>query len=434
MTRIYTTFFFTFFTLSFAFGQEKEQKVFTSDIDNFWVAYDSIHTTTDSLKQLQYLQALYIDKGTPGVQGFMEAKGYTAEQWVTSIRSYPKFWNSVRPNTLLAKSGAQGLEPYLKKLKKLYPALRPAGIYFCIGVLSSGGTTQDSMILIGAEIATGNSSTDISEFPESTQKFLSRVYKGEPFKNIIPVNVHEYVHTQQKGLGSDLLGRAILEGTCDFVAELVTGITMPLSYMEYGPKHEAELKQKFKAEMFEPGIGNWFYNQQAAQPDLGYYMGYAICKAYYKQAKNKQQAIKDMIELKYDDAAAVEAFLAKSKFYQEPIRKAELQKAYEARQPVITRISPLSGPDSLIDASVQEIRIEFSAEMDRFTATDYGTGGKEQFPVVAQPGFSADKRTYVYKVRLEPGREYSFRMNGGGFRSLDGYPLNTYEVRFRTKK
>jgi hypothetical protein len=34
-----------------SFGQNATQKVFTSDIDNFWVAYDSIQTTKDSVQQ-----------------------------------------------------------------------------------------------------------------------------------------------------------------------------------------------------------------------------------------------------------------------------------------------------------------------------------------------------------------------------------------------
>ena len=46
-------------------------KVFTTDIDNFWIAYDSIQTTTDSLMQIDFIQKLYIDKGTKGLRSFM---------------------------------------------------------------------------------------------------------------------------------------------------------------------------------------------------------------------------------------------------------------------------------------------------------------------------------------------------------------------------
>ena len=95
---------------SFASNAQKDQKVFTSDIDNFWIAYDSIQTTKDSLKQIDFIQKLYVDKGTKGLKAFMAVRNYTATLWVQLIRSYPKFWKSIRPNTFTAKSYASEIE------------------------------------------------------------------------------------------------------------------------------------------------------------------------------------------------------------------------------------------------------------------------------------------------------------------------------------
>jgi hypothetical protein len=90
-----------------ASGQNNSKNVITSDIDNFWIAYDSCLTTSDSLKQLEYMQILYVDKGTIGLKAFMEARDYTTERWVSLIRSYPRFWRSIRPNTLTVKQKAK---------------------------------------------------------------------------------------------------------------------------------------------------------------------------------------------------------------------------------------------------------------------------------------------------------------------------------------
>lgn len=411
--------------------------MFFSDIDNFWVAYDSIRTTTDSLKQLQYLNTLYIGKGSPGLKAFMAVKWYTAQEWVGSIRHSPKFWNSIRPNTQLAKAGAQGIEPYIRKFAALYPALRPASMYFTIGALRSGGTTKDSLVLIGAEMTTGTLETDISDLPKNMQAFLTRLFKSQPLKNIVVLNVHEYVHTQEKAPPeNNLLGQALYEGTCDLVAELVTEKLPMLPYVAYGPAHEALLKERFKADMFSPYIGNWFYNQISDDPnhvpDLGYYMGYAICKAYYQQAKNKKQAVKELIELDYTDERAVEACLQKSAYYHNLPSKTQLLAAYEASRPVVAQVPAIS-TDGYVDASVKEIRVDFSTAMSPYTGTDYGSGGKEQWPIVGRGSFGADKKSFTYKVELQPGRTYSFLMNGGGFRSLDGRPLRPYEVKFQTK-
>ena len=65
-----------------AAGQKNSPKVFTSDIDNFWQAYDSCQTTKDCLSQLHFIQTLYVDNGTKGLKAFMEARDYTPGLWV----------------------------------------------------------------------------------------------------------------------------------------------------------------------------------------------------------------------------------------------------------------------------------------------------------------------------------------------------------------
>src|SRR5438270_1326478 len=120
---------FTFVFISvfkMAPAQHTGPKVVTSDIDHFWTAFDSIQTTNDSLKQVSFIQSLYVDRGTPGLKAFMEARDYSAPLWVQLIRQYPKFWQSIRPNTLQVKNMTGNIESSIKKLKELYPRLREA--------------------------------------------------------------------------------------------------------------------------------------------------------------------------------------------------------------------------------------------------------------------------------------------------------------------
>src|SRR5574339_150676 len=103
-------FFILLFTINLFSPAQDTQNVFTSDINNFWMAYDSIQTTKDSLEQIRFIKTLYIDKGTKGLKAFMAARNYSAKLWVELIRKYPKFWNSIRPNTLTVKSYAAEIE------------------------------------------------------------------------------------------------------------------------------------------------------------------------------------------------------------------------------------------------------------------------------------------------------------------------------------
>jgi hypothetical protein len=297
-----------------------KQRVFTSDIDNFWIAYDSVRTaTTDSAKQLYFINSLYINKGTEGLKAFIKERDYSPELFLMLINKCPKFWNSIRANTLLVKSKAIEIDSCIDKFKILYPELKESRIFFTIGGLRSEGTTNGNLVLIGTEMAVADSSTDISEFQNEYRNWLGPVFKMQSTGNILSINIHEYVHTQQNGESSNLLGAAIIEGSCDFISELVIGKQIQRAYIDYGRTHEKEIKEKFKLEMHATDYSNWLYNgnNDNTMADLGYFIGYQICKYYYEISKDKKAAIKQIIELNYSDTSAVESFLKKSKYYTE---------------------------------------------------------------------------------------------------------------------
>ena len=421
------------FILSFTSKAQKDQKVFTVDIDNFWIAYDSIQLTKDSLKQIDFIQKLYIDKGTKGLKAFMAVRNYTAILWVQLIRLYPKFWNSIRPNTLTARSYAPEIEKSISKFKELYPALKEAKMYFTVGGLRSGGTTMNDMVLIGSEIATGNASTDVSEFPN---KWLEGVFKNQQADNIVPLNIHEYVHTQQKGNPKNLLGQAIKEGACDFITELVIGKLMQNNYIVYGREHETELKEQFKKEMFTSYSSNWLYNGSNATTvaDLGYFMGYTICKSYYNNSTDNKKAIKDIIELDFKNEDDIDRFLSNSKYYPDPLNKAELVKAFEAKEPYIVKLEPFANGDKEVDPTIKELKIVFSAPMNKKGySINNGSRGKDYSPITGVVGFSDDGSSFTLKIEMKPDHEYEFVITSISFKSAEGYPLKRYEVKFKTK-
>ena len=419
-------------------GQENRhdstQVVCTTDITHFWEAFDSARTTRDSLRQLFFIKTLYIDRGTPGLKAFMEARDYSAEGWVHAIRSYPKFWASVRPNTLTIAVKAPQIEASVRHFRELYPALRDAKMYFTIGCLRSGGTTTDNMVLIGAEIATGDSTTDVSEFPDH---WLQGVFSHQNQGYVVPLNVHEYVHTQQTGMdhASDLLGQCVAEGGADFVAELVTGIPLKSVYITYGEAHDAELKERFKKAMFEPYMGDWLYTgarSKLGAPDLGYYMGYALCTAYYRNAADKKQAIADIITFDEQDSAGTLRFVTRSGYFGGPVDRQALKSDFERQQPWVKSLSPIQPGDTTADPSVQVMTITFSEPM---TPGAYSVRRTEHGrpPKMSDLTFSSDNTVLTVKVHLEPGTTYDFLLSGLGFRSAKGYPLKDYPVSFRTR-
>ena len=59
--------------------------------------------------------------------------------------------------------------------------------------------------------------------------------------------------------------------------------------------------QEFEKEMNGDDISNWLYQGDEAKDkpaDLGYYIGYKIAESFYKNSKDKKQAVKDILNVK----------------------------------------------------------------------------------------------------------------------------------------
>lgn len=101
------------------FNNADAQKIFTSDINNFWTAYDSIRKVNSNKSEI--LESLFLSKKTQGLNAFMQIKKFDKDDYLTAFKKYPKFWNSIRPNTLIDAKKIKTIKKALTKLKKLYP-------------------------------------------------------------------------------------------------------------------------------------------------------------------------------------------------------------------------------------------------------------------------------------------------------------------------
>ncbi len=284
---------------------ENRKTVQTLDIDHFWQAFDQLKTAKTHADSVNTLQTLYLDRATDGLLDFIKARGFTAEKFVASVSKMPKFYASVRQNTFEVKKAEPLIEALFARFKEIYPNFKPFKVCFAIGLVNTGGTVSDKFVLIGTEVSASTKAVDLSEFGNSA--FGAVLAKDQDIvqsmKNII---AHECVHTQQKGsyapgaVRCNLLMQALKEGPCDFIGELVAGSQINSVAAQYGDAHEAELWTAFKSELCNTTAQNWLYNYSTVKDkpaDLGYYIGYKIAQEYYRNAKDKSQAIADIIEV-----------------------------------------------------------------------------------------------------------------------------------------
>ncbi len=416
-----------------SFGQQKT--IITTDINNFWTAYANIIATTDSAKQIEYINKLYINKGTPGLKALMEVRNYTAQSFINAINRYPKYWKSIKNNTLKADSYAKDIDKAVAALSKLYP-LKPASIYFSIGALRTGGTTLNDKVLIGAEISMADEKTNTTEL-QNDFPHLPNYFGTNPIKGLIFTNTHEYVHTQQKTtVGNVLLAQVVLEGVAEFLAEKALNVNSPNEPIAYGKNNDAKIKVAFEKEMFSPSVSNWLYNNannQFKQRDLGYYIGYAICARYYEQARDKKLAIKEMIELDYNNESELTAFVEKSTYFDQPLNV--YKEAFEKSRPKVIGIKEFTNNSQNVDPSTKIVTLYFSQPMNvNYRGFDFGPAGEKNVLMVQRViGFSDDKKSFSFEVNLVSDRIYQ-SVATERFRNENGFPLTPYLINFKTDK
>lgn len=301
---------------------DSNKYVFTEDIDHFWEAYDSIQLAPDYTTKINIINDLYINRGTEGLNAFMELRNYSDTLYVELIEDLPLFWNSIRQKTLSVKSRGKEINHSIEALRALYPELKPAKIYFTIGGMRSGGTVKGDKSLIGCEIALGDKDVNMSEFKAHGHGWLIPFFKTQTAEKLVEMNVHEFIHTQQKNMGIDVLSQALHEGSCDFITELVTKKALNSHYMKYGLTHESELKKDLFRDAFSKDYNNWFYDASSIYglQDVGYFMGYSICKSFYEKAENKKIAIKEIIELDHANLSQVVEFTNSSGYFDQALK------------------------------------------------------------------------------------------------------------------
>ncbi len=195
-----------------------------------------------------------------------------------------------------------------RKLKALYGGALFTDVYLMVGKMNSGGTYTENALLIGVEMYGRTKDTPFEELSDRHKQVI------KPIGEIPHIVAHELIHYQQKypKTSKTLLGASIGEGSADFIAELISGSHINQHLHAYGNPKEWELWQEFKQAMFTNDTALWLYNGGKIKDrpaDLGYYVGYKIAEAYYKQLPDNKQAIKDILEIKDFDN-----FLKSSKY------------------------------------------------------------------------------------------------------------------------
>lgn len=261
--------------------------IVTSDIDLFWSIYDA----HDGAPPGRVLKREYLRPGSQGVQDFIKYRIESGKKLAKTIKVSRANYEAVRPYTLRIKEMVPAIRKYYHRFQELYPATVYPAAYFVIGRRNSGGTTGAESLIMGAEMF-----GDTASIPPAVIDF-----------NGIPeLVIHELVHYQQNyNFENAMLPAFVInEGSADFLAAVVLGKDLGHHFLDhYARPKTLEIWNLFEAQRERTNSNGWLYGGNAnklfpdAPNDLGYWLGFQICRAYYERATDKKQAIYDILNI-----------------------------------------------------------------------------------------------------------------------------------------
>lgn len=273
--------------------EPRSSEIYTSDIDNFYIAYDL--AVNDTINAKRIFKKEYFSKGTKGLKDFYKIKIKEVDKFAKFVIRHKEFYKSIRNDISDIDDLKEKIYLNFDSFKSIYREAVFPNVYFVIGKFSSNGTISKRGLLIGTEILSRTEKTN-------TENWNKDILRISMLRKHIPITVsHELVHFNQSNLAGEnsLLAKSIREGSAELIAELISGQT-DADYTEFQGM-ELEIWNDFKNDKSKSIWSTWSDWQQSSDKrpkNAGYWTGYLICKSYYREAKDKEKAISNILSIK----------------------------------------------------------------------------------------------------------------------------------------
>jgi len=274
-------------------AQSAETMIHTDDVDLFYKVYDA----ADGHPTAEQLQRDYLDAGSEGLHNLAKLRNVSGVRIADTLSKHPELYVKARGCTAALPRVRERVEVALRNLVRLYPQARTPPVTIAVGR--------------GKPVGVGSPVTGLQIGLEA---LCSAEWMNPNVEDrFVHVIAHEYAHVQQvRELVDDehptVLERSLTEGAAEFVAALTSGKTGYAHFDALTKGREREIETAFVADVDQTELSRWVDNSTMEKGnDLGYWVGYRICKAYYRRATDKRQALREILEL-----SDPHAFLAKS--------------------------------------------------------------------------------------------------------------------------
>jgi hypothetical protein len=263
------------------------------DVALFYRVYDAAAGRPSA----EQLQRDYLDAGSAGLRVLARARNVTGARIAEAIARRPEIYARARDCASVLPRVRERVAQSMRRLSEIYPPARFPPITIAIG---RGRPVAIGHPVTGVQI--GLEALCAADFidPDIEDRFVHLI-------------AHEYAHVQQAPElaaveNPTVLEASLIEGSAEFVAELISGSVGYTYFPAIVEGREQEIETRFAADVDKRDLSDWLYNSTFEQPrDLGYWVGYRIARSYYERAADKGRAVREILEMR--DARA---FLAAS--------------------------------------------------------------------------------------------------------------------------
>ena len=272
------------------------------DLQRFWMAVDASEGHAALLEA--HLQETYFQQASTSLRQYIKWTGLEPQRLSSTYLAYAPYYQALREETenLIHLTNP---DPFITTLQRHIPDTVSACVHFLLGDFTCAATVGRRTILLAAEF-----------FPPT--EVLDHAPEGISFfaTDQLPIILaHELVHVQQieahdldvKSL--TLLELALLEGAAEYVGAFLSGGRSTPHAHTFGEVYGQEIWAAFEQETDTYDWQSWFYGA-ALRPgwpqDVGYFVGYELCRAYHKRHFKEPGVIKDIVF----------AFQSPERFYQ----------------------------------------------------------------------------------------------------------------------
>ncbi len=266
------------------------------DVERFYRIYDA----ASGRPTAEQLQRDYIDRGSEGLHTLAKLRNVTGARIAETLATNPQIYSNARRCTAILPAVKQRVQTALGELGRLNPHAQFPPVTV---VVSRGKPAGIGYPVSGIPI--GLEAVCAADFlnPNLEDRFVQLI-------------THEYVHVQQAPAlagREDLtvLERALVEGVAELVSELTSGLAGQSHFPALTKGREKDIETAFLSDRNNTELSAWFDNSTLEKPgDLGYWVGHRIAKSYYQRAPDKDQAVRELLQMTDADV-----FLAKSGWY-----------------------------------------------------------------------------------------------------------------------